>query len=58
MTISQLIDRLQECGDQKFRDTAEVVIEDEKGEVMGDAIDIFDVKDGVNCVAIRIPHPY
>ena len=56
MTIHALIQRLQECGDEKFRDFAEVRILDMENHVLGENIDIFNVKDGVKSVDIHIPY--
>ena len=56
MTINELIQRLQECGDEKFRDTAKVRIIDNSGDVIDEDIDVFDVKDGVKSVDIHIPY--
>jgi hypothetical protein len=56
MTINELIQRLQECGDEKFRDTAKVRIIDNSGDVVGEDLDVFDVKDGANSVDIHIPY--
>ena len=56
MTINELIQRLQECGDEKFRDSAKVRIINASGDVIEDNIDEFDVKDGANSVDIHIPH--
>ena len=56
MTINELIQRLQECGDEKFRDTAKVRIIYSNGDVAVDDLDAFDVKDGVQSVDIHIPH--
>lgn len=56
MTINELIQRLQECGDEKFRDIAKVRIIDNSGDVVGEDLDVFDVKDGVKSVDIHIPY--
>ena len=56
MTINELIQRLQECGDEKFRDTAKVRIIDNNGDVVGEELNVFDVKDGVKSVDIHIPY--
>lgn len=56
MTINEFIHRLQECGDEKFRDTAKVRIIDNNGDVVGENIDVFDVKDGAQSVDIHIPY--
>ena len=55
MTINELIKRLEESGDEKFRDTAQVRIVGAWGSVIGENINIFDVKDGYNSVDIHIP---
>lgn len=56
MTITQLIQRLSEAGDQKWRDTAQIRILDSRGNVLGEDLEVFDVKDGVNSVDIHIPY--
>lgn len=57
MTINQLMERLSESGDEKWRNTARIRILDCRGNVLGENLDVFDVKDGVNSVDIHIP-PY
>ena len=57
MTINQLMERLSESGDEKWRNTAGIRILDCRGNVLGENLDVFDVKDGVNSVDIHIP-PY
>ena len=56
MTVNELIKRLEESGDEKFRDTAQVRIMSAWGNVVGENINIFDVKDGANSVDICIPY--
>ena len=56
MTIQELINRLEESGDQKWRNFAEVRITDPYGRVLADGIDLFDVKEGVKSIDIRIPY--
>lgn len=56
MTIQELIDRLNEAGDEKWRSVAEVRILNHRGDVLGDELDVFDVKDGVKSVDIYIPY--
>lgn len=56
MTIQELIDRLNEAGDEKWRNMAEVRILNHRGDVLGDELDVFDVKDGVKSVDIYIPY--
>lgn len=56
MTINELIHRLQECGDEKFRDFAKVRIINANGDVICDDIDAFDVKDDVRSVDIHVPY--
>ena len=51
-TISQLIERLMESGDQKYRDTMPVRLVDDRHEEPND-IDLFDVKDTYNGVDIH-----
>ena len=55
MTVNKLIQRLQECGDEKFKNCAEVRILDMDGHVIRSDINLFDVKDGVKSVDIHIP---
>ena len=55
MTIQQLINRLNQSGDMQWRNTAEVRVIDCDGHVIGDNIEVFDVKDGCNSVDITIP---
>ena len=57
MTINQLIERLVESGDEKWRDTAEVKVLDENGRIIDDNIDVFNVKDGNNSIDIYIDLP-
>ena len=56
MTINELIQRLQECGDENFKNSAEVRILDMHGHVLGSDINLFDVKNGVKSVDIHIPY--
>ncbi len=56
MTIQQLIDRLNESGDQKWRETAEVRVLNHHGAVVCEEINLFDVKEGVKSVDIHIPY--
>ena len=56
MTINEFIHRLQECGDEKFRDLASVRIINANGDVICDDFCEFDVKDDVRSVDIHIPH--
>lgn len=56
MTIQELINRLEESGDQKWRNFAEVRITDTNGHVLADGIDLFDVKEGIKSIDIRIPY--
>ena len=44
MTVNELIQRLQELGDEKWRDIAEVRVLDYDEEELADAIDPFDIK--------------
>lgn len=55
MTIQELIDRLMESGDEKFRKTATIGIADVGGSVIENDLDVFDVKNAVNHVEIRLP---
>lgn len=55
MTIQELIDRLMESGDEKFRKTATISIADIGGGVIENNLDVFDVKNSVKCVEIRLP---
>ena len=57
MTINELIKRLQEMGDEKWRDTAEVRICTLDGEELSDSIDAFDVKYDVRWCDINIDCP-
>ncbi len=56
MTINQLIQRLSESGDEKWRETAQIRILDSRGNVLGEELDLFDVKDGVNSIDIHTPY--
>lgn len=56
MTINELIQRLQECGDEKFRDTAIVRIMRDNGDIICDDFGNFDVKDNAHSVDIHIPY--
>lgn len=56
MTINQLIQRLSESGDEKWRETAQIRILDSRGNILSDELDLFDVKDGANTVDIHIPY--
>ena len=56
MTINQLIQRLIKSGDEKWRDSAQIRVLDGKEDILGDDLDVFDVKDGVNSVDIHIPY--
>lgn len=56
MTINELIKRLEESGDEKFRDFAEVRILDMGDHVLGSNLNLFDVKDGAKSVDIHIPY--
>ena len=56
MTINQLIQRLQESGDEKWRENAQIRILDSRGNVVGEELDLFDVKEGPNSVDIHIPY--
>ena len=55
MTIQELIDRLMESGDEKFRKTATISIADVGGDLIADDLDVFNVKNSVKCVEIRLP---
>ena len=55
MTIQELIDRLMESGDEKFRKTATISIADVGGDLIEDDLDVFNVKNSVKCVGIRLP---
>lgn len=44
MTVNELIKRLQEMGDEKWRDIADVRILDYDEEELADSIDPFDIK--------------
>ena len=54
MTINELIQKLQEYGDEKARDLAQVRIVNLDGAVLSDDIDAFDVKFGINNVDIPL----
>ena len=54
MTVSELIEKLKDYGDEKARDLAQVRIVGTNGEVLDDNIDSFDVKFGINSVDIPI----
>ena len=56
MTINELIQRLHECGDEKFRNSAVVRILDKEDHVLESNLNLLDVKDGVNSVDIHIPY--
>lgn len=56
MTINQLIQRLHESGDEHWRNTAQIRILDIKGNVIGDELNVFDIKDGLTSVDIHIPY--
>lgn len=56
MTINQLIKRLSESGDEKWRENAQIRILDVKGNLVSEELDVFDVKDGANSVDIHIPY--
>ena len=55
MTVNKLMQILQECGDERFRDSAEVQIYDGDA-LVSDELDSIDVKVGVNSVDIHIPY--
>ena len=57
MTVNELIKRLQEMGDEKWRDVAEVRICTLNGEELSDDIDAFDVKYDVRWCDINIDCP-
>lgn len=54
MTVNELIAKLQEYGDEKYRDLAQVRVVNANGEVLADNIDAFDVKFGIKSVDIPI----
>lgn len=56
MTINQLIQRLQESGDERWRENAQIRILDSRGNLVSEELDLFDVKDGANSVDIHIPY--
>lgn len=56
MTINELIKRLEEFGDEKYRDNANVRILGANGEVIVSELNAFDVKDGVKSVDFYIPY--
>ena len=56
MTIQELINRLEESGDQNWRNFAEVRITDTYGHVLADGIDLFNVKEGNKSIDIKIPY--
>lgn len=56
MTINQLIQRLSESGDEKWRENAQIRILNSRGDILSEELDLFDVKDGVNSVDIHIPY--
>lgn len=56
MTINQLIQRLSESGDEKWRENAQIRILNSRGDILSEELDLFDVKDGANSVDIHIPY--
>lgn len=54
MTVNELIAKLKDYGDEKYRDLAQVRVVNLKGEVLADNIDAFDVKFGIKSVDIPI----
>ena len=58
MTVNQLIDRLKESGDEKFRNQAVVRIVSTRGFKLEDNIEVFNVKDGINNVDIMVETYY
>ena len=57
MTVKELIKRLQEMGDEKWRDMAKVRICTMDGEELSDSIDAFDVRYDVRWCDINIDCP-
>lgn len=55
MTVKELIKKLEESGDEKFKDSVQVRIIDKYGNVAAENLDMFDVKRGVNSVDIHTP---
>ena len=59
MTVNELIERLKETGDDKFRDAAKVaIVKNLDGLLLSDDIDPFNIKVGVNVVNIGIDPDY
>ena len=59
MTVNQLIERLKESGDEKFRNQAVVRIVSTGGfKLYEDDIEVFNVKDGINNVDIMVESYY